>query len=102
MCRRIDVRFPQHLAGLRIEGAELRVQRRANEDEAAGRGDRAAHVWRAGVRDALLFSFGKIAERYSPRDFSGVRVDRDELAPRRGFAGALRVRVSEEETRRGA
>src|SRR6185503_11057318 len=99
MGRRIHVRFPEHLAGLRIEGAELRVKRRANEHQAARGCDRAAHVRRAGVLHTLFLCFRKTPEWHAPRDLSGVGVDRDEFAPWRILAGPLRLGIPETESR---
>src|SRR5688500_8015735 len=98
MRRRVDIRFPQYAAVLRVEGAEFRVERGADEDDTSSGRNGAAHVRCAGVLHALFLRFGKTAERHSPCDRAGVGVDRDELAPRRVLTRPLRFRIPETET----
>src|ERR1700730_6357419 len=73
---------PEFVAVARVEGAELLVDRRADENQVAGSGDRAARAGRAAL-DPFGFELRERAERDVPRDVSGVRVHGDQFAPRR-------------------
>src|SRR5437773_7014624 len=84
-CAVIELRDPQLFPGFRIERAETLVIGRADEYDAAGGCDRAAHVDAARV----FLSFGKFigdAQRHLPHDIAGVRIDRAELTPWRLLA----------------
>ena len=51
--------FPQHLSVVGVEGPEAGVDGAGDEDDAAGRADRAADVRRAGRREAAAFRSSK-------------------------------------------
>src|SRR4051812_4550251 len=88
-------RLPQLLAGLRFEGAEAAVDRGADEDDAAGGGDAAADVERAGVVEAFVLERLKESERNLPRDVALVHIERDQLSERAGRARNLGLRIPE-------
>src|SRR5206468_12657983 len=70
-------RFPQQPAGRFVERAELSIEvRRADEDEAAGRGDRTAVVLGPCVAVPLLDELRVLAERYLPRVVRRVQLGR--------------------------
>src|SRR5690606_23440638 len=84
-----QLRFPQLLAGIGVEGAEATVVRGPHEHQPPrGRGRAGA----AGVADQAL-ALGKFvdhAERNRPLDGAAVCVDGHQLAPRRLIARRLR------------
>src|SRR5437773_8990486 len=51
---RVELRFPQWLAGPGFKRPEAAVDRGADEDQSAGGRDAAADVWRAGIRKTLV------------------------------------------------
>ncbi|MCU1326545.1 MAG: hypothetical protein JWN34_1915 [Bryobacterales bacterium] len=63
---RFHLGLPNHLPGLRIEGPEAAVVGGRDEDEAASRGDGAAHTHRTRVLDALRFEFLNDTKRHPP------------------------------------
>ena len=71
----VELGFPQLLAGPRLEGAEAAVDRRADEDQAAGGRDAAADVERAGLVESLRLERLDESERHLPRDLAAVHVD---------------------------
>src|SRR5688572_19449925 len=89
MRRRFELLAPQLPAVARINRAEIAVDGGADEDEVAGGGDAATKARCAGRLDALRDELRVFTERNPPRDVSGVRRHRDQLAPRRFRAGVL-------------
>src|SRR3954469_2916676 len=87
--------LPQLPAALRLEGAEAAVDGRADEDDAAGGGDAAADVERAGLVEAFVLERLEEPERHLPCDLALVHVDGDELAERTGGTGDLRLGIPE-------
>jgi len=71
-----QLRLPQQLARLLVEGVEHLVLAPADEDQAPCRHDRAAEVLRAGLRDALRRQLRKLAQRDAPRVVPPRKVDR--------------------------
>src|SRR6185436_1081231 len=80
---RLQLGFPQLLAGLRFERAEAAIDGRTDEDQAAGGGNRAADVRGAGVAEAMLFQRVDDAKRHFPGDVTAIDVHRYQLAERR-------------------
>src|SRR3954462_14140403 len=79
--------LPQLPAALRLEGAEAAVDRGADEDDAAGGGDAAADVERAGLVEALVLERLEESERDLPRHLALVHVDGDQFPERTRRAG---------------
>src|SRR5690606_5903101 len=88
LCHAAERRLPELLARLRVERPEARVVGRADEDEAAGRGNRAAVAGTARVALAFGQALGH-AKRHAPGELAGVDVDSGEIAPRRLLAHEL-------------
>src|SRR5204863_5941549 len=78
-----ELRVPELLPRLRIEGSEPRILRRADEHEPARRRDGTAEVGRLRRRNPLRDQLWIDPEWNLPRDVAGVGVDRHQFAPRR-------------------
>src|SRR5690606_12923230 len=84
--RVLEPLLPQHLAVVRIEGAEEPVGRRTDEHQTTRGHDRPAE---GVVRTGVLLAFGQILadpQPARPGDLAGVRVHRHQLAPGRADA----------------
>src|SRR5262245_43826388 len=79
---------PSLFARLRVERAEAPVVGRADEDEASGRGDRAAVAGTSGVLLVRREAFSD-AEWHTPRELARVDVDGSQLSPWRLLAEEL-------------
>src|SRR5207249_4005532 len=82
-------------AALRFERAEAAIDRRADEEHAAGGHDAAADVRRAGLVEPVRLQRLEEPERYFPSDLAAADVDRDELAEWRRRARNPVLRVPE-------
>src|ERR1700682_6355339 len=72
---RVELRFPELLTGSRVERAETAVDRRADEDQAAARGDAPADVERTGVGKPLRLERLHEPEGHLPGDVAAVHID---------------------------
>src|SRR6185436_17621326 len=90
--------YPQFLPGPGVEGAEAAVIGRANEDQSAGRGERAPEIRPAGFLLVLGQSFRNPQHRL-PHDFAGIDIDRYKTAPGRLLARPARIGIPESSDR---
>src|SRR5262249_30939292 len=72
----------------------------ADEHQITGSRDSTAETWRAGF-DSTRFKLFEDAERHTPSNVSGVRIDRNEFSPGRRRTGVLGLRIPESPTFRG-
>src|SRR5262245_66582479 len=94
MRARVNFRRPQFLAGFGVEGAEAAVIGRADEDQSAGRSERAAEIRPAGFLFVLGQSF-RNPQHGLPDNFARVDVDGQKTAPRRLLARPAHLRMPE-------
>ena len=96
----VEFVLPQEFAGRLIERMKFFVLRSSDEHQAAGCDNRAAKIFGPGLWNAARGQFGKFAQRYLPKNFAFVEVDRIELTPRR-FDRGIAVFIGEFEIAAG-
>src|SRR5262245_27163473 len=98
MRARVNFRRPQFLACFSVEGAEAAVISRADEDQSAGRRERAAEIRASGFLFVFRQPFGN-AQQGLPYYFARVDIDGQKTAPRWLLARPAHLRLPE--SRRG-